>query len=221
MKTSREQARGEGNCARATERGEEACECRGKRPVCRLPSVRHSLLEYILTESARLRAETSYNAGSVGQVSQTSLSRVTPMPGTRSRVTPMPGTRSRVTPMPGTVVVFERLTEASYRARDKSQRSLAHGQDDRKWCWNDERLVSGSRSLESQDIMGRACSSSFNHRVRIRMSGGVGRVPRDAHPYPISLSSFVGVSVSIYTTNSIGWLSCGVNASGSNPFLSR
>ena len=30
MTTSREQARGEGNCGRATDRGKEACECRGK-----------------------------------------------------------------------------------------------------------------------------------------------------------------------------------------------
>jgi hypothetical protein len=75
MKTSREQARGEGNCAGATQGGKEACECMGKRRVCRLPSVRHSLLECILTESARLRTETSYKAGSVRRVSQTSRSR--------------------------------------------------------------------------------------------------------------------------------------------------
>jgi hypothetical protein len=72
MTTSREQARGEGNCGRATERGKEACECMGKRRVCRLPSVRHSLLECILTKSARLRTETSYKAGSVRRVSPTS-----------------------------------------------------------------------------------------------------------------------------------------------------
>lgn len=75
MKTSREQARGEGNCAGATQSGKEACECMGKRRVCRLPSVRHSLLECILTESARLRTETSYKAGPVRRVSQTSPSR--------------------------------------------------------------------------------------------------------------------------------------------------
>ncbi len=76
MTTSREQARGEGNCARATERGKEACECMGKRRVCRQPSVRHSLLECILTKSARLRTETSYKAGSVRRVSPTSRSRI-------------------------------------------------------------------------------------------------------------------------------------------------
>ncbi len=32
--------RGEGNCGRATDRGEEACETMGKHRVCRLPSVR-------------------------------------------------------------------------------------------------------------------------------------------------------------------------------------
>ena len=76
MKTSREQALGEGNCARATERGEEACEYMGKRRVCRLPSERHSLLGCILTKSARLRTETSYKAGLVRRVSQTSRSRL-------------------------------------------------------------------------------------------------------------------------------------------------
>jgi hypothetical protein len=76
MTTSRVQALGEGNCARATERGEEACECMGKRRVCRLPSVRHALLGCILAKSARLRTETSYKAGSVRRVSQTSRSRI-------------------------------------------------------------------------------------------------------------------------------------------------
>ena len=75
MIASREQARGEGNCGRVTDRGKEACECMGKRRVCRLPSVRHSLLGCILTKSARLRIETSYKAGSVRRVSQTSRSR--------------------------------------------------------------------------------------------------------------------------------------------------
>ena len=75
MTTSREQALGEGNCARATERGKEACECMGKRRVCSTPSERHTLLGCILTKSARLRTETSYKAGSVRRVSQTSRSR--------------------------------------------------------------------------------------------------------------------------------------------------
>jgi hypothetical protein len=75
MTTSREQARGEGNCGRVTDRGKEACECMGKRRVCRQPSVRHSLLECILTKSARLRTETPYKAGLVRRVSQTSRSR--------------------------------------------------------------------------------------------------------------------------------------------------
>ncbi len=72
MTTSREQARGEGNCGRATDREKEACECMGKRRVCRLPSVRHAPLECILTESARLRIETPYKAGPVRRVSPTS-----------------------------------------------------------------------------------------------------------------------------------------------------
>ncbi len=75
MTASRVQALGEGNCARATERGKEACECMGKRRVCRLPSERHALLGCIHTKSARLRTETSYKAGSVRRVSQSSRSR--------------------------------------------------------------------------------------------------------------------------------------------------
>ena len=75
MTTSREQALGEGNCARVTKRGKEACECMGKPRVCRLPSERHSPLGCILTKSARLRTETSYKAGPVRRVSQTSRSR--------------------------------------------------------------------------------------------------------------------------------------------------
>jgi len=75
MTTSREQARGEGNCGRVTDRGKEACECMGKRRVCRQPSVRHSLLECTLTKSARLRTETPFKAGLVRRVSQTSRSR--------------------------------------------------------------------------------------------------------------------------------------------------
>jgi hypothetical protein len=75
MNASGEQARGEGNCARATERGKEACEWMGKRRVCRLPSAHHSPLGSIFTKSARLRTETSYKAGSVWRVSPTSRSR--------------------------------------------------------------------------------------------------------------------------------------------------
>ncbi len=36
MRTSREQALGEGNCVRVTERGKEACECMGTRFYPRL-----------------------------------------------------------------------------------------------------------------------------------------------------------------------------------------
>lgn len=75
MTASREEVQGEGNCGRATDRGKEACECMGKRRVCRQPSVRHSPLECIHTESAGLRTETSYKAGPVRRVSQTSRSR--------------------------------------------------------------------------------------------------------------------------------------------------
>ncbi len=58
----------EGNCGRATDRGEEACECVRK---CR-PDFAAGR---ILVKAARLRTETSYKAGSVRRVSTTSRSR--------------------------------------------------------------------------------------------------------------------------------------------------
>lgn len=58
----------EGNCGRATDRGEEACECvRKRRPVF--------AAGHILVKAARLRTETSYKAGSGWRVSTTSQSR--------------------------------------------------------------------------------------------------------------------------------------------------
>ena len=38
----------------------------------------------------------------------------------------------------------------------------------------------------SQDLMGRACSSSLNRRMQTRTYGGVGRVVSNDHLYPIS-----------------------------------
>ena len=58
----------EGNCGRATDRGEEACECvRKYRP--------DFAVGHILVKAARLRTETSYKAGSGRRVSTTSRSR--------------------------------------------------------------------------------------------------------------------------------------------------
>jgi len=63
-----EQALGEGNCGRATDRGEEACECvRKHRP--------DFAVGRILTKAARLRTETPYKAGSTRRVTTTSQSR--------------------------------------------------------------------------------------------------------------------------------------------------
>jgi len=63
-----DKVRGEGNCGRATDRGEEACECvRKYRP--------DFAAGRILTKAARLRTETSYKAGSGRRVSTTSRSR--------------------------------------------------------------------------------------------------------------------------------------------------
>jgi hypothetical protein len=63
-----DKVRGEGNCGRVTDRGEEACECVRK---CR-PDFAAGR---ILTKAARLRTETSYKAGSVRRVSLSSRSR--------------------------------------------------------------------------------------------------------------------------------------------------
>lgn len=63
-----DKVRGEGNCGRVTDCGEEACErVRKRRPDCAAGRV--------LTKAARLRTETSYKAGSVRRVSQSSRSR--------------------------------------------------------------------------------------------------------------------------------------------------
>ena len=58
----------EGNCGRATDRGEEACECVRK---C-WPD---SAVGHTLFKAARLRTETSYKAGSGRRVCTTSRSR--------------------------------------------------------------------------------------------------------------------------------------------------
>ena len=58
----------EGNCGRATDRGEEACECVRK---CRPDSA----VGHTLFKAARLRTETSYKAGSGRRVCTTSRSR--------------------------------------------------------------------------------------------------------------------------------------------------
>ena len=68
MITPIDKARGEGNCGRVTDRGEEACECvRKYRP--------DFAAGRILAKAARLRTETSYKAGSARRVSQSSPSR--------------------------------------------------------------------------------------------------------------------------------------------------
>ena len=59
---------GEGNCGRATDRGEEACECVRK---CR-PDYAAGRIH---AKAARLRTETPYKAGSTRRVTTTSRSR--------------------------------------------------------------------------------------------------------------------------------------------------
>jgi len=58
----------EGNCGRATDRGEEACEC-----VVKLTN--DFVVNRILVKAARLRTETPYKAGSGRRVCTTSRSR--------------------------------------------------------------------------------------------------------------------------------------------------
>ena len=69
MSTPIDKVRGEGNCGRVTDRGEEACGCMGKRRVCLSPP------GCIHAKPARLRTETPYKAGSVRRVGQAPRSR--------------------------------------------------------------------------------------------------------------------------------------------------
>ena len=63
-----DKVRGEGNCGRVTDRGEEARECvRKYRP--------ETAVGRILTSAARLRTETSYKAGAARRVGTTPRSR--------------------------------------------------------------------------------------------------------------------------------------------------
>ena len=59
----------EGNCVRATDRGEEACECAS------LMSTLSFVVGRIRVKAARLQTETSYKAGSARRVTTTSRSR--------------------------------------------------------------------------------------------------------------------------------------------------
>ena len=71
MNRLKREVRDEGNCGRATDRGEVACEEMRKRRVCT-----NSPPGPLLVQAARLRTETSYKAGSVRRVSTTSRSRL-------------------------------------------------------------------------------------------------------------------------------------------------
>jgi hypothetical protein len=63
-----DKVRDEDNCGRATDRGEEVCECAVK-------LTHFSVVNHILVQAARLRTETSYKAGSERRVSPSSRSR--------------------------------------------------------------------------------------------------------------------------------------------------
>ena len=77
---------------------------------------------------------------------------------------------------------------------EESQGALAHGENHRQWCRDDECLVIVSGRGESEESLGESCSSSSNRLVRTRTLGGVGRVLGDGHPYPIS-SQFYRIEV--------------------------
>ena len=70
MTTIEREVLDEGNCGGAIQGGEEACGCRGKRRVCRLPSVHQAPPGCIHVKAAKLRTETSYKAGSAGESAQ-------------------------------------------------------------------------------------------------------------------------------------------------------
>jgi hypothetical protein len=68
MSTPIDKVRGEGNCGRVTDRGEEACECvRKYRPDIAVGRIH--------AKAARLRTETPYKAGSTRRVTDPSRSR--------------------------------------------------------------------------------------------------------------------------------------------------
>ena len=75
--------------------------------------------------------------------------------------------------------------------RQESQRSVSHGQYDCEWCRYDECLVSRARSFESQELMGRACSSSLNRPVRTRMPWWCGEGARKRASLPDSSVTLV------------------------------
>ncbi len=73
-----------------------------------------------------------------------------------------------------------RLATPCRPTREKSQRSVAHGQDDSQWSRHDECLVASPMGIEFKDTLGRACSPSLNRRMRTRIYGGVGRARHSA-----------------------------------------
>jgi hypothetical protein len=74
MKAPSGKALGEGNCAEATQGGEEACDVTERERLVGSTTQGARRMKH-LTKSARLRTERSYKAGSIRRVSTTSLSR--------------------------------------------------------------------------------------------------------------------------------------------------
>ena len=81
---------------------------------------------------------------------------------------------------------IRRPASPSHPSRQKSPRPLAHGQNHRQRCWDDECVVTRTGHAEPENTLGGTCSASPNRLMRTRMSGGVGRAVSNGRPYPIS-----------------------------------
>ena len=140
-----DKVRGEGNCGRVTDRGEEACECARK---CR-PEIAAGR---ILTSAARLRTETSSKAGVARRVSTTS--RLTPCEGKPlpwkrplvrcpdrdvphwrgSRSQPGVGSLSFPRPQRSTIPTSKRLTRGDSGSRLESFLEPPYADPHVRWC---------------------------------------------------------------------------------------
>ena len=155
----------------------------GRRRVCPTPSERYTLLVCILTKSARLRTEISYNAGSVRQVSQTSQMpqkwhhRLSNSNGNRKGQTmknkddPSSGMSRGNHRTPGDPSLPDsasmRTTGSTVRADDIASASLEKLAFSVLPMSLAEALA--EQGVETQELMGRSCSSSSNRPVRTRM----------------------------------------------------
>jgi hypothetical protein len=71
------------------------------------------------------------------------------------------------------------------QARVDSQKLLASLENASDAIRDAQQLAARTRTAFAQTTLVRPCSASRNRLMRIRMSGGVGRVIREDGPYPI------------------------------------